>query len=79
MLLTVRNVDKNIWHKFKRFALESQLPVGKALNISLSRIVSEHNKPKAEKHYGLDLKPVRLTEPIPNDISRNIDKYLYGE
>jgi len=79
MLLTVRNVDRNIWHRFKKFALDSKLPVGKALNIGLNRILSEHNKQSAKKKYTVDIKPLKLTEPIPPDMSSNLDKYLYGE
>ena len=79
MMLTVRNVDKSTWHKFKVLATQSKLPVGRALNLAINKWVSEHNQQPKEKHYGLDLKPIKFPDNVPRDLSENVDKYVYGE
>jgi len=78
MVITIRNVNKNTWHRFKVTALSSRLTVGSALNKALNSWIYSHSKENEQHSYGLDIKPFRA-KSVTKDLSRNVDKYLYGE
>ncbi|MBI5393538.1 hypothetical protein HZA96_06740 [Candidatus Woesearchaeota archaeon] len=78
MVITIRNVDRNTWHRFKVTAVKSRLTVGFALNRALNSWIDSHSKEDEQSCYGLDIKPFKA-KSIPKDLSRNVDKYLYGE
>ena len=77
MTLTIRNVDKITWQRFRTTATRSKLAVGIALNRALNTWIETQEREK-KKVYGLEIKPIKIPH-APRDLSKNIDKYLYGE
>lgn len=73
MQLSVRDVDESTFKKFKAWAAEEGMPIGKALTMAMDQIISWRD-PKIKL---MDIKPINLGKRARN-LSEEVDKVLYG-
>jgi len=73
MQLSVRDVDERTFKRFKAWAAEESMPIGKALTMAMDQIISWRD-PKIKL---TDIKPINLGKRARN-LSEDIDKVLYG-
>lgn len=74
MQLSVRDVDERTFKKFKAWAAEDGMSMGKALTIAMDQLISWRD-PKMKL---TDIKPINLGKHAKN-LSEDIDKVLYGD
>ena len=73
MQLSVRDVDDRVFKKFKAWAAEEDMPIGKALTMAMDQFIAWRN-PKIKP---TDIKPINLGKGSER-LSEEIDKVLYG-
>lgn len=73
MQLSVRDVDERVFKKFKAWAAEEDMPIGKALTMAMDQFVVWRDK----KVKPTDFKPLDLGKGSER-LSEEIDKILYG-
>lgn len=74
MQLSVRDVDERTFKKFKAWAAEGDMPIGKALTLAMDQIISWRD-PKVKL---TDFKPLNLGKNARH-LSQEVDKVLYGD
>jgi len=73
MQLSVRDVDESTFRKFKAWAAEEDIPVGKALNLAMTLCMQKGRK----KAKLTDFKPMSFGKGTEK-LSEEIDKVVYG-
>ncbi|MBI4171013.1 MAG: hypothetical protein HY514_04910 [Candidatus Aenigmarchaeota archaeon] len=74
MQLSVRDVDDSVFKKFKAWAAEEDMPIGKALTMAMDQFIAWRDT----KIKPTDIKPLNLGKRARN-LSEEIDKVLYGD
>lgn len=77
MNIVVRNVDKTVFRKFKAWAVEEGLNVGKALEFALREFLQKQEPVVKRRATIFDFKPVSCG-PGSERTSVEIDKIVYG-
>ena len=73
MQLSARDVDERVFKKFKAWAAEEDVPIGKALTMAMDQFMSKRDK----KTKLTDFKPFDLGKGSER-LSEEIDEVLYG-
>jgi len=75
----VRDVDEEIFRKFRALAIGNNIKIGKALNRAMEKMIEEHNKKSIKIKPGiLEIKPLDFGANSEN-LSERVDEILYGE
>ncbi len=74
MQLSVRDVDENVFKKFKAKATEEDMPIGKALTMAMDTWLAR----KQKRAKLTDLKPMSFGKNTRN-LSEDIDRTVYGD
>ena len=77
MNIVVRNVDETVFRKFKAWAVEEGLNVGKALEFALSEFLKKQKPALKRPATIFDFKPIKCG-PGNERVSMEIDKIVYG-
>ena len=77
MNITIRNIDDELYHKFKAEAVRAGLTIGAAVNDAMQVWIAHKNK-KAPKYSFLQYEGVDFGAGTEN-LSEDYEQHLYGE
>jgi hypothetical protein len=75
--IAVRDVDENVYRKFKARAVSERLKLGVALTKAMKEWLEENRKKSEKRQKGPKLKPFNWG-PGTEHTSSEIDRILYG-
>lgn len=76
MNITIKNIDDELYHKFKTEAVQAGLTIGEAVNDAIQAWIVNKNK-KAPKYSFLEFTGFDFGDGTEN-LSKDYGQYLYG-